>query len=473
MKNRKRIAVVLPALVLCASLLCGLLTACNGTNKGGGDLTTTDPSTLSPGAIEGELTVRVFQPHPAQAALWQALAADYKTLTGVNIAFSTTEDGTLQTLKDALQGEQAPGIILFTDPGEYAAWKDNAESLSEAEAYKRLLNQQLALKADGKPVAVPLGVYAFGVIYSKPVLNAYFALPEKATDFTKVGDITDFSKLESLVKDITKNKAALGIEGAIASPALKEGESAAMSHRLLSLPLSYEFRASNTELTGGAVNEINFRQNEAYKSFVDMMLANGAATPDTLNTRTEANALSEFANGKAAMLLGGSELWGRLNTVADQTLKEEDIGIMPAFMRFAEGEKYGLALEPQLYAAVNAKASDEDKQASLAFLEWLVSSDKGLAFLGKELNLLAPYSSMTDALLPSNPLSADAFQQLRSGDAAVVHLVSMTALSPGQEFREKTVAAGLVSYARGESAWEEFKTSVSTKWKEFRDKMEY
>ncbi|MDR3312897.1 MAG: ABC transporter substrate-binding protein [Oscillospiraceae bacterium] len=473
MNNRKRNIIALLALTLCIALLCGLLAACGMTNKAGESSTL--PPSSSPAAVEGELSVRVYQPDTAQEPLWQALAADYKSLTGVTIALEKPPEATvpLEHLKERLKAEKPPAVILFTNPSEHAAWKENAADLAGTEAYKRLLDPLLALHADGKPVAVPLGVQAFGVVYNKPILEAYFALPGKATAFTKADDVTDFAKLEALVKDITKNKTELGIDGVFAAAALKEGESAAVSHRLLSLPLSYEFRKANTELTGTAINEISFRYAEPYHAFVDLLLANATAAPNALDARTQEAAAAEFTDGKAAMLLGGTELWGKLNTAAAQTLRAEDIGILPAFMQFTEGERTGLALEPQLYAAINAKGSNEERLAAEAFLEWLVSSDRGLDFLGRQLNLLAPYSTLTEALLPSNPLSADAFRQLKAGDATVIHLVSATALSPGEEFREKTVGMGLASYAKGESAWDDFKSSVSTKWKEFREKLTF
>lgn len=474
MKHRKHLTTAL-ALALCAALVCGLLAACNtATPKKEGESSTSPV----PGVVEGELTVRIRQPHAAQAALWQALAADYKSLTGVNIELTGAGGATLEGLKESLKGERAPGVILFANPSEHQAWKDNAEDLAGSGAYSRLLDPALALMAGGVPVAVPLGVHAFGIVYSKPILEAYFALADKGAAFTAIDEVTDFAQLEALVKDITLHKAELDIDGAFASPALKEGETATLSHRLLSLPLSYEFRAGNRELTGTAVNEIEFRNHEAYKGLLDLMLANGGAAPETLQNRTEAHAMAEFADGKAAMLLGGTELWGRLNTAGSETLRADDIGIIPAYMNFAAGggtagEKIGLALEPQLYAAINSKGSAEERQAALAFLEWLVSSEKGLDFLGTELNLLAPYTTVTEDLLPTNPLFADALRQIRAGGSSVVHLVSATALSPGEEYRETHVGAGLAGYARGETPWEEFKGNVASKWKEFRERMEY
>ncbi|MDR2525932.1 MAG: extracellular solute-binding protein [Oscillospiraceae bacterium] len=471
MKNRTKRFTTLVALSLCAALLGGLFAACDKTKKGGKAGESTSQSTV-PIAAAGELTVRVYAPDTAQKALWQALAADYKAVTGVNLALTETpETPAVEHLKEALGRAEAPSVFLFTNPSEYAAWKDHAADLTNSEAFKRLLDPKLALTAEGKPVAVPLGVHAFGIIYNKKIMNAYFSLASKATSYTKPEEINDFSKLNALVKDMTENKKALGIDGVFAAPTLKEGEDSALSHRLLSLPLSYEFQTGKAEWTGAGVNKITFKYAEAYKKLLDMMLTNTTAAAEAFTNRAEEAAIGELATGKAAMLLGGTELWGKLNTAAAGTLTTADIGMLPAQLQFSESEKSSLALEPQCYAAINTKASAEEQAAAAAFLEWLVSSEKGLDFIATRLNWLAPFSTVTETSLPANPLCTDTFTQLKAGDATAIHLVSAAALSPGAEFRDKTVAAGLVAYAKGEAAWDDFTASVKDKWKEAREKI--
>jgi len=109
------------ALSLCAALAIGFLAGC-GTAAPGAERETT----MQPPAEETGLKLNLYQPHPAQTALWQDLAADYKNLTGVDVAVITPRGGAPATeLKEALGGERdRPAIFLFTNPraGRTTPW---------------------------------------------------------------------------------------------------------------------------------------------------------------------------------------------------------------------------------------------------------------------------------------------------------------------------------------------------------------
>ncbi|MCL2106053.1 MAG: ABC transporter substrate-binding protein [Oscillospiraceae bacterium] len=469
MKTNTKKIIAMASLVLGAVLIIGVLAACGPRNNMGNN---DETSSSAHAAEDTGLTVRVFQPQASQAALWETLAADYKTLTGVSVVTNDGRDGTLEHLRETLQAESnATALFFFNNPREYNAWKENALDLAGSEAYLSLLDNRLALKTDAKVVGLPVGVEPFGIICNRTILDNYFALETKTTGFTEIGGITTHAELEALIKDMHAHKADLGIDGVFAAPALKEEQHGVWTHRLLSLPLSHEFHRNNVDLTGESVNEITFQHAEGYRGFYDLMADHGTAAREALAERGYADAAAEFAEGRAAMILGGSEFLGHFNSVPGKIVDAGEIAFLPAFMNYGETEKQGLALEPVLYAAVNAKAPEEERQAALAFLAWLFSSEKGMDFVSNKLNLLAPYSTADEAWLPNNPLSVSAFQWLKRDD--VTHIVSLTALSPGEEFRTETVHRHLLGYTRGETPWEEFKDRVVTGWREFRGKIEY
>ncbi|MCL2299533.1 MAG: ABC transporter substrate-binding protein, partial [Firmicutes bacterium] len=243
------------ALAVCAALAAGFLAGCGRTLTGG------EKTTEAPPAQETGLKLNLYQPHQAQAALWQALAADYKNLTGVNVAVITPKGGApAAELKEALKGEKdRPAVFLFTNPREYKAWQDHAHDIAGSEAYQRLADKRLALTARGKTIGLPVGAEAFGIIYNKQILDGYFALEGKKSGLRGVADVKTYKELEALVKDIHDRKADLGIDGAFAAPALKEGEGTPWTTRLLSLPLGYEIGKQKLDVTGEDADKLELR----------------------------------------------------------------------------------------------------------------------------------------------------------------------------------------------------------------------
>ncbi|MDR1927323.1 MAG: ABC transporter substrate-binding protein [Oscillospiraceae bacterium] len=469
MKTVQKKWIPLLALSVCAAFVLGVFTGCGAKNNPNNPPSTTDP------AAEGGVTVRLFQPEAEKASLWEELAADYKTLTGVTISVVTpAEEDALTRLKDALKLEKdAPALFLFSNPREYKAWEEHAIDLTETQVFSHLLDPNLALVGGGKPIAVPLGVEAFGIVANKAVLEKYFALDgdKRESGLTEIGQVNDEKKLAQLVKDLHKNREELGIDAVFAAPTLKADESAVWTQHLLSLPLSYEFRRENTDITGGKLDEIKFTYGDQLKAFSDLVVSHASAESDALEARAHLDAVKEFAAGKTAMLLGTTELWGYLNTTADAKVTKEELVFLPAYMGFAEeGKNQGLGVEVLQYAAINAKSEEAEILAAGEFLSWLTSSEKGTDFLANKLNLLAPYDTVKADYLPNNPLSADAFAWLKNKD--VTNLVSWVSLSPGEEFREDAVRSGMNAYAKGESTWEKLKEDVVSGWKEFRAKID-
>ncbi|MDR2686953.1 MAG: extracellular solute-binding protein [Oscillospiraceae bacterium] len=466
-ESRPRIRTALLALALCAALAAGFLAGCNMAAPGGEKETT-----LLPPAEETGLKLNLYQPHPAQEALWQALAADYKNLTGVDVAVISPKGGAPATeLKEALKGERdRPAIFLFANPREYKAWQEHAMDITGNAAYQRLVDRRLALTAGGKTVAMPVGVEAFGIICNRKVLDDYFVLEDKKSGLKSVAEVKTYKELEALAKDIHERRADLGIDGAFAAPALKEGEGAAWTTRLLSVPLGYEIEKARTDVTGDKVDEIALRHESGYRGFYDLHFKYGTAAQDALENRAYADAVKEFATGKAAFILGGTDFLGHLNSTVGQTVSAEQCAFLPAFMDIEDAKDQGLAFEAVEYAAVNGSLDEEGRQAAGEFLDWLFTSEKGMDFLANKLNVLAPYDSVTEAALPNNPLSASAFEWLRK--EGVTGPVVYSVLAPGEEFRDKVMARGLTAYARGESEWKKFRTDLKEGWAEFRAKVD-
>ena len=455
------------ALALVAALVCGFLTGCGTPASPGGD----GETTRVPPAQDTGLTLNIFQPHQSRAALWEELAADYKALTGVTVAVRTSNTAKPATeLKEAFkEDEGAPCLFFFTNPREHAAWKDNAADLIDTAAYQRLADRRLALTVNDQVVGLPLAVEAYGIIYNKKILNEYFNLSDKDTSFTGIADITSYKELDELVKDLAANKATLGLDGVFAAPAYKEGESAAWSTRLLSVPVGYEMEQRKLGATGEEINRLDLRYETGYHGFYDLHKGYGT-TNEGLENRSYADAVREFATGRAALVLGGTDFLGHLNSAVGRTVEAEDIAFLPAFMNIEEYKAQGLAFEVTEYAAINGKADQEKIKAAGEFLNWLVTSERGMDFLVNKLGLTAPYDNIIENAPPVNALAADALGWLRKSE--ITNAVTYGVLSPGEEFRDKVLGTGLYDYHRGENTWDRFKADLSAGWETHRARME-
>jgi len=461
----KRYLAPIAALGLCAALLCGFLAGCGARERERENERKEDDRIVNPVEDTG-ITLKLYQPDPARAGLWQTLAADYKALSGVTVNVMSPETETPHTeLRESLLREEgAPGIFLFTHPREYRGWPERAADLTDTQAYRQLINSRMALMADGKVIGLPVGVDAFGVIYNKKILDKYFALEDAAV--ASISEINSHAEFSRLVKDLHEKKEELGIEGVFAAPAYKEGESGVWTTRLFSVPLGHELAARRTELTAEEFEEPTWTHARGYRTFHDLM-AGHATTKEKLAERTHANAAQEFATGKAALIIGGTEFLGHLNSVEGQTVTAEDVAFLPIMLEMEnETGRQGLAFDVTEYAAVNARLGEEDRRAAADFLNWLYTSEKGMDFLANKLGVLAPYESQNAATMPNNPLSADAFAWLKKED--VQNVVTWSSLAGGEEFRDKVLGRGMAAYHAGESGWEEFREGVAKGWNDLR-----
>jgi len=457
-KTKKIVAPIL-ALTLCAVLLCAVLAGCKTAEE-------KREEGIVPPVEDTGISLNLYQPNPSRAGLWQTLAADYKAITGVTVNVKSPEAGAALTeLKEAFKNEEhTPGVFLFNHPREYRAWQDNAADITGTEAYRHLIDNRMALTAEGKVIGLPVGVEAFGIIYNKKILDQYFALEDKT--FASVNEITTYTELERFVKDLHNHKAALGIEGVFAAPAYKEGESGIWTTRLFSIPVGQELTARGQELTGEKLGDLTWNHGAGYRNFHDLMTGH-ATTKEQLENRSHADAVKEFASGKAALILGGTEFLGMLNSVPSHTVTKDDIAFLPVMLDMEQTGRQGLAFDVVEYAAINGKLSEENRLAASAFLNWLYTSEKGMDFLSNKLNVIAPYDSQNEGTLPNNPLSTDAFAWLKKEDTQ--NVVTWSALTAGEEFRDKVLGSNMTAYHNGESDWNEFKQKVDKGWADLRE----
>ena len=71
----------------------------------------------------------------------------------------------------------------------------------------------------------------------------------------------------------------------------------------------------------------------------------------------------------------------------------DDMSMMPIYIGVEGEENQGLCTGSENYWCVNSKASAEDQQATLDFLNWVITSDAGRESIAHEMGFTTPFDT--------------------------------------------------------------------------------
>lgn len=393
---------------------------------------------------------------PEQEEQWKKIAEDYEKETGVKVKVVTAASGTYeQTLKSEIAKEDAPTLFQINGPVGYQAWKDYTLDLKDTELYKHLLNEDMAVKDGDGVYGIPYVEEGYGIIYNNAIMEKYFALD--GAKAKSMDEINNFAKLKEVAEDMQSKKDKLGIDGVFASTSLTPGEDWRWQTHLANVPIYYEYKDKDVS----DLDKVDFTYADQYKNIFDLYINNSTCEPALLGSKTVSDSMAEFALGKAAMVQNGNWGWGQIAEVEGNTVKEEDVKFMPIYTGVEGEEKQGLCIGTENFFSINNKASEADQKASIAFVEWLFTSDTGKKHVTEELGFIAPFDTFEDAETPQDPLAQEVLKYLGNKDLYNVdwNFVSF----PSQTFKDDFGAA-LLEYANGNMKWEDVKTKVVDEW---------
>ncbi len=409
-----------------------------------------------------------FKPESAKA--YEKIAKAYEKETGIPVKVVTAAANTYeQTLKSEVAKNDAPTIFQVNGPIGYQSWKEYCADLTDTKLYSLLSDKSLAIKNEGKVYAVPYVVEGYGIIYNGAILKKYFDLPDKKTSINSVSEINTFEKLKAVVEDMTENKTALGIDGVFASTSLSSGEDWRWQSHLANIPLYYEIYEGNPDIdpTVAMVKaaNIDFKYSENYKNIFDLYTENSVTGKNLLGSKSVNDSMAEFALSKCAMVQNGTWAWSQIKDVNGNTVKAEDIGMLPIYMGMADEDKTGICIGTENYLAVNSKVSAEKQQKSIDFLNWLFSSETGKKYVTEELGFATPFNSFTESEQPDDPLAKEMFRYMNDENTKIIPWVF--AGFPSEEFKT-TFGDSLLQYAQGNITFEKLKETVKNKWQSER-----
>ncbi|WP_205408235.1 ABC transporter substrate-binding protein [Actinomyces mediterranea] len=394
---------------------------------------------------------------PEQDEIWQQVAKAYTEETGVEVKIVTAASGTYeQTLKSEIAKSDAPTLFQINGPIGMRNWMDYTADLTDTDLYKNLLNPDLALGENGKIYGVPYVVEGYGIIYNQTIMDKYFALA--GAKAKSMDEITNFETLKAVVEDMQSKKDQIGIDGVFASTSLKPGEDWRWQTHLADLPVYFEYQDNNVD----DMAELSFTHNEEFKNIFDLYLNNSTIDPALASSKAVTDSMAEFALGKAAMVQNGNWAYGQVAEVSGNTVKAEDVKMLPIYTGRKGEETQGLNIGTENYFSINSQASEVDQKATADFVNWLITSEKGKKFMVEKLGFIPPFSTFTEGDQPTDPLAQEVIKSMSDTEKTSVPWVFTT--FPSQKFKDDFGAA-LTQYAAGQMTWDKVVEQFTTSWK--------
>ncbi|MDY4041188.1 MAG: ABC transporter substrate-binding protein [Collinsella sp.] len=297
---------------------------------------------------------------PEQDTQWQELAQAYTDETGVPVTVKTAASGEYETtLKAEMAKSEAPTLFQVNGPVGLASWKDYCYDLDDAKILSELTNEAFELKGDdGKVKGIAYAVETYGLIYNKELLS-------KAG--YKAEEITSFEDLKKCAEDITARKDELGF-AAFTSPGMDGSSDWRFKTHLANLPIYYEYKADGITST----DAIKGTYLPNYRQIWELYINNATCEPGVISTKTADDATSEFVTGKACFYQNGTWEYANITDLGD-----DNLGMLPIYIGVEGEENQGLCTGSENYWCVSNKASEDDIKATLAFINWCVTSEVG------------------------------------------------------------------------------------------------
>ena len=466
---KKKVLSLMLTLAMTASLFAGCGGSDDAANDNAGAQTPStevagnDEAAGNDAAATGSVYMLNFKPEIDQQ--WKDLAAIYTAQTGVQVDVLTAAGGEYNTTMQAEMGkDNAPTIFNIGNVTAAQSWNDYTLDLSTTALYDHLADKSLVVNYDGKVAAVANCYECYGIIYNKTILNDYAANVPNAV-ISSVEDINSFETLNAVATDINNRVDEINdilgtnLTGAFASSGLDSGSNWRFSGHLAGVALYYDFLDAGCDLVAGQ-GTVTDKYMDNFKAVWDMYVNTSSADKATLESGIY-NAETEFGMGEAVFYQNGNWEFAPLtNPDNGFVVTAEDLGMMPIYFGVDDANQ-GLCVGTENYWAVNAKASQEDIDATLAFLEWVITSDEGRDAITNKMGLSAPFDTFTGDFAPSNVFSQDNNAYAAAGKTAVAWSFNAT---PNVDTWRADIVTPLTAYTHGDGNWDAVVSAFVDGW---------
>ncbi len=383
---------------------------------------------------------------PEADAAWQELAALYTEQTGVPVKVVTAASGEYSsTLTAEMDKSDMPTLFQCGNQAGLDTWGDYCYDLTDSAVYKEMTTDDFNLFGEnGEVYCIGYCYEAFGIIVNTALL---------AEAGYELSDITNFESLKSVAEDITARHATGELPfAAFSSAGLDSSSSWRFSGHLANMPLYYEFRDDGVTSQPAAITGAYL---DNFKQIWDLYVANSDTAPAQLTTATSDQSKAEFGEGKAVFYQNGS--WEYDSLVKDFGMDPANLAMIPIYCGVEGEEDAGLCCGTENCWAVNSKASEEDIQATLDFMYWVVTSDEGTTMMAEQFGPI-PFKNAKES---SNVFFNNANEYIAEGKYTVTWAFNYT---PNVDSWRAAVVAALTQYTVGGGSWDDVVTAFVQGW---------
>lgn len=442
MKNWQKFA---SAAVIGAMALAG----CSSSSSGSETTSSTagGESTAAAGdASKGSVYYLNFKPE-ADAA-WQEMAKKYSEEKGIEVKVVTAASGNYETTLMSEMGKSgAPTLFQVNGPVGLKNWEDYAYNLYGTPVFDQLTSDDYALyigdKADNDVAAIAFAIESYGIIVNTELLSK--------AGYT-VDDIKSFEDLKKVADDIQSRKDELGF-AAFTSAGMDGSSDWRFKTHLANMPLYFEYQDDG--VTDKEELEGTYLPN--YRQIFDLYITDSTTPGADLASKTADDSEREFTSGQAVFFQNGS--WEYTNLI-DNGMTDEQITMIPIYIGAGDEANQGLTTGTENYWVVNKEASADDIAATLEFMDWLVTSDEGTAFMADDLGLTIPFK---DAKPSPNVFVQEDIKLTEDGKTPVSW--NFTTM-PSEEWKNG-LGSALTAYAADptDENWDKVKEAFVDNWK--------
>ena len=328
----------------------------------------------------------------------QKIAEMYTKETGVPVKVVTAASGTYnETLTAQMDKSEAPTLFVAGTAAAVKEWGEYCLDLKDTEIAKELNTDAYMLYDEsGKLCSIGYCYECYGIIVNKELL----VQAGYAEDYIK-----NFATLKEVAEDVHARAAELGFD-AFSSAGMDGSSSWRFTGHLINLDYYYE-SVDDPAAWEACPPSIKGTYMDNYRALYDLMVVN-SATPRADLVNGGFDAAAEFANGEALFYVNGNWEWSNLE---GKGMKAEQLHMYPYYCGVEGEEMVGLNAGTENYWAVNAEAKEEDIQATLDFMYWVVTDPEASAIAVGTFGTM-PYKQ---AVASPNPFYGSANEYLAKG----------------------------------------------------------
>ena len=295
---------------------------------------TTQPPTTQPPPVG---VIRLYSCDPAVRAILAGLASDYTAQTGVDVVIlAPAQEDCQASLQQLLESEDPPTAFCVHSRNQLEGLASTALDLKSSSLASLLRSEDLTIRVEDRWLGIPMGLKAYGLLMNAELLAGIAQTRS---------DITDLTSLSTVVKILKDNSVK-------AFPTLAP------------TPEEAWYLLGTQEPTHA-------------RAFLDLYLTNYIKSGD---------GLTQFLDGKAAFLPGGSWEFDTLASYTGREFHVRNLDILPTYIGGA------MQYLCQWAWAFHGAVSQEDMEATQAFFCWLATPGETSAAPIDLLQTLNPFA---------------------------------------------------------------------------------